>query len=508
MGCANSKLDDLPAVALCRERCVFLDEAIRLRYVLSQSHLAYTHSLKTVGSSLNRFFVRDLDHFTAEPPSPVLNLPVHRKGDPQPSSNSPPDKTTSPVLNLHSHPKSATHRHSHSNSGSHLHFHSDEDDDSDGHHDDDDSPSGSLHHHLHDDLYSDDGPSSSPHRYGHLTYPDTDSLGFPGPYPTSYPGGAGTFMHMNYMRNQTTPSVSYQQRPISPEIVRMGMIGEASSSNSNPSSYYPHPYSQPSQDPYTPAFLNYTNYGTSGFPSSSPMPAYYASSSSAPPIGPSSSKEPPPPPSPPRASAWEFLNPFESYDKYYTAYTPSRDSREVREEESIPDLEEEDYQQEVVKEIHGDQKFVDGGSNAGAKLSYSKASLDEDEDGKGDNNSEAMYRTRPSVGMDVESDAAEYEVHMVDKKVVHDDERSGVRTNAAGFKARGAGLKGDSEVVREIQFQFERASESGNELAKILEVGKLPYNRKHAAYQAKGTIFHRYSCFYTGTPPSLIKSSY
>ncbi|TYI49940.1 hypothetical protein E1A91_D12G068400v1 [Gossypium mustelinum] len=29
MGCSSSKLDDLPAVALCRERCSFLDEAIQ-----------------------------------------------------------------------------------------------------------------------------------------------------------------------------------------------------------------------------------------------------------------------------------------------------------------------------------------------------------------------------------------------------------------------------------------------------------------------------------------------
>nr|KJB15218.1 hypothetical protein B456_002G165300 [Gossypium raimondii] len=32
MGCSSSKLDDLPAVALCRERCSFLDEAIQQRF--------------------------------------------------------------------------------------------------------------------------------------------------------------------------------------------------------------------------------------------------------------------------------------------------------------------------------------------------------------------------------------------------------------------------------------------------------------------------------------------
>ena len=93
----------------------------------------------------------------------------------------------------------------------------------------------------------------------------------------------------------------------------------------------------------------------------------------------------------------------------------------------------------------------------------------------------------------MEGEGAEYEVHVVEKKVGDDDEE---RTNVAGFKNRGGGrFKGGSEVVREIQIQFERASESGNELAKILEVGKLPHNRKHAAYQGKVTIFLANSFF-------------
>ncbi|MFQ6648550.1 hypothetical protein Gotur_021296, partial [Gossypium turneri] len=71
----------------------------------------------------------------------------------------------------------------------------------------------------------------------------------------------------------------------------------------------------------------------------------------------SSSKLPPPPPSPPRTSAWVFLNPFESYENYNHPYTPSSDLREVREAEGIPDLEDENYQHEVVKEVDGDQKI-------------------------------------------------------------------------------------------------------------------------------------------------------
>ncbi|KAL0383865.1 UNVERIFIED_CONTAM: hypothetical protein Sradi_2780800 [Sesamum radiatum] len=89
----------------------------------------------------------------------------------------------------------------------------------------------------------------------------------------------------------------------------------------------------------------------------------------------------------------------------------------------------------------------------------------------------------------MESDPVEYEVHMVDKKVVDAEGKSKDQGNAAGFKPRG-GFKGDSEVVREIQVQFERASESGNELAKFLEVGKIPYKRKHGGHHVSSKILH------------------
>jgi hypothetical protein len=35
----------------------------------------------------------------------------------------------------------------------------------------------------------------------------------------------------------------------------------------------------------------------------------------------------------------------------------------LREEEGIPDLEDEDYQHEFVKEVHVDKKYMDGAKN-------------------------------------------------------------------------------------------------------------------------------------------------
>ncbi|CAA0827737.1 Protein of unknown function (DUF630 and DUF632 [Striga hermonthica] len=441
MGCATSKLDDSPAVALCRERCAFLDEAIQQRFAFAEAHVAYFHSLKSVGLSLDRFFSQDLGGSSSGPPSPVLNLPAKRKGDPHPPepSGSPPEKIQH-------------HLDSSSDSGSHLHFHSDESDNEDG------SGSESLHHP--DEV----GPpvQHQPPPYlpfgGYFPGYNNLNMNLPGP------GGGGGFMNINYMRSQTTPSMVYTHRPMSPETMHM------TESSAPSSSYYSYPNTQSSN----PSYLMYNsnnNYGD--YPSYPPYGAgggFWGGSSSSAPSGASTSKVPPPPPAPPSSTTWDFLNPFESFEKFYPPYTPSRDSREVREEEGIPELE--DDEDEVVKEIYGDRKFVDSG-----RSSHSKPGVSE-EDARVAKEAELQYRARPNVGKESEP-PVEYEVHMVDKKVV-DSEKSKDQGNTAPR----SGFKGDLDVLREIQVQFEHASESGSELAKFLEAGKLPYKRKHGGHHA------------------------
>ncbi|KAL7082903.1 hypothetical protein ACP275_14G130200 [Erythranthe tilingii] len=411
MGCATSKLDDLPAVALCRDRCSFLDEAVRHRFSFAEAHAAYLLSLKSVGVSLDRFFNQDLDASSslAASSSPLLNLPPPQgKG------------ASSPAKIQH-------HLHSHSNSGSHLHFHSGSDDDESG--------SDSLHHH---DASS---PGHHQHPYGGGYIPDygNPNLNFPGGG-----GGGGGFMNMSYMKKQTTASVVYTQRPMSLETMHMG---ESSASSS---SYYPN---YPNYLTNTNQNNGYQSYGAGGgYGSSYPPPPGAVVSSS---------KLPPAPPSPPRSSTWEFLNPFETFEKYYPAYTPSQDSREVREEEGIPDLEEDGGNEVVKKEVHGDRKLTDGVGRS----SHSKAAASEEVAEVAKNDSELQ--------------------HMVYKNAVDVEERPKERA----FKARG-GFKGDIEVVKEIQVQFDRASESGTELAKFLEVGKLPYKWKHITHHVPSKIFH------------------
>ncbi|KAJ4964220.1 hypothetical protein NE237_024159 [Protea cynaroides] len=444
MGCTSSKVDDLEAVKLCRDRCHFLEEAIRQRYAFADFHVAYIRSLKEIGLSLQRVFDQDLGG-SISPPSPALPLPSRRKGDPITVAAKPP---SSPP------PAAAIARDSNSNSGSHIQFHSDSEDD-------DDDDDGSLHLHS---------GHSSPLHHNHHPPPHAYQSDYQldqGPM-ASYPGG---FMTMNYMRNRPTPSVSYEQRPMSPDIVRVN----APSS----SSYYSNSY--PNQDPY--ANYAYSNYG--GFFGSTPAP--YGGSSSppqhmaAPRSSASSSKPPPPPPSPPKNSGWDFLNLFDTLESYNPPYTPSRNSKDVRDEEGIPDLEDENYQHEVVKEVHGDQKFVDGSGGG----NYSKNVADDEGERGHDDGEAALYQTRPSVSVE----GVEYDGNLVDKNVVANEDRSEDQGNVAVFKAR-VRLRGASEVVAEIKIQFERAAESGSEVSRMLEAGKLPYHRKNAVYQVSSKMLH------------------
>ena len=462
MGCASSKLDDLPAVALCKDRLTFLDQTLHQRYAVAEAHVAYIHSLKSVGESLHRFFDASAGAGGLPTSSPLLNLPPHRKSDAAP-----------PAAEASGIPPSAS-GNKPDDSG-HLHFHSDEDSDEDGSLSD---GSGSLHHEspLHD-MY--------PNQNGFNPYPNPNGFN---PYPGGGGGGGGGYVHMNYMRRHVTPSVSYQQRPVSAETVQ---FGEASSSSYN--NYPAHQFYAPQQSNNSSSYYDYGgNYGNTyghmnygggffGAPATSmpPAPARGVEGN----WGPSSSKQtesPPPPPPPPSTSAWDFLNPFESMESGYPPYTPSRDSGDVRAEEGIPDLEDEDFAHEVVKEVHGRQKFVDdnnvgngnGGGDGDVKNDSKRVEIDDvgPSEGVGDS-----FHNQSRSSSSPESTPVEYEVHMVDKKVVGEQENQG--------KGGKPVFRNIFEVVREIQVQFERASAAGSDLVKVLEVGKLRYQRKHAAYQ-------------------------
>ncbi|XP_038901012.1 protein ALTERED PHOSPHATE STARVATION RESPONSE 1-like [Benincasa hispida] len=417
MGCATSKLDDLPAVSLCRERCAFLNEAIQFRQAFAQAHTTYILSLQGVGKSLHNFIEPGYD-YSDPSSSSKLKLPPQRKGDPDlEPSNSP------------------LHRLSHSNSGSHLQLHSDSDDDSSSFHHSDHS---SSLHQTHDDFFD---------------YPDGNR--------------GGGYVQINYMKNKAMPSVVHQQVPVSSE--RVYHMGESSSSSAN----YLHPYSNNGYPNYGGGYGGVYGGGYGGvYYGSSPPPAYGGMSNMLPPA--SSSKPPPPPPSPPRVSTWDLFNFFETpaMTNYYGGYTPGRDPREVREEEGIPELEDVRYHQpEVVKKVYGEQKFAEDGGEK-----HSKAMADDQ--------LKIMNKKNVAEGFAVD-DAVQYELGVVDKKVVEKDKKledhgKGAPAIAATLKGAGVGSRDIYEVVREIEVLFKKASEFGDEIAKMLEMGQLPHQRKHA----------------------------
>ncbi|KAK8623243.1 hypothetical protein V6N13_118131 [Hibiscus sabdariffa] len=100
MGCAASKLDQLPAVSLCRDRCHFLDGALQQSYALADAHVAYMQSLKTLGPTLRHFFDQSLKSTSCD------------------DSAVKPPKKASP-------PSSPDHSLSSSNSDSHIQFDTD-----------------------------------------------------------------------------------------------------------------------------------------------------------------------------------------------------------------------------------------------------------------------------------------------------------------------------------------------------------------------------------------------
>nr|XP_043613986.1 protein ALTERED PHOSPHATE STARVATION RESPONSE 1-like [Erigeron canadensis] len=356
-------------------------------------------------------------------------------------------------------------KHSRANStSSHIQFHTDSSSD------DSDSDNESLHlhsdhgditPHIHYNNNNDNINQVGPFFQPDYIYPPAGGYGYGYP-PVEYNG-----YRINYMRKETTPSVVYQQKAINSEPI---YHGEASTS-----SFY---------------INNNTNNNNSknSYSYSSDYGEYFGSAVQAEAEATKKDAPPPPPPPPQPSSGWGYLNPFESYESFYPS---SLDLREVREEEGIPDLEdvefdpnehnEEVLEEVVVKQVHGYEKFVDLSNMNNNGESSSGNAKDDEKTGEDDT---------PNVVGNVENNdsTVEYEVHVVDKQEVVDSQKKSLV------------FDDDSDVVKEVCSQFGRASEFGNELAKILEVGKLPHNRKHVAYQVPSKMLNVFT-------PSLAQSS-
>lgn len=144
----------------------------------------------------------------------------------------------------------------------------------------------------------------------------------------------------------------------------------------------------------------------------------------------------------------------------------------MRDEEGIPDLEEEEH--EVVKEVYGDQKF--------AAASTSREYRGSDEEGISDVDEDSKFKGRRSV-------EAENEEDVVEKKVVIDEVQQRPQQNV-GSSSNPRKYHDISEIGSEIRIQFERASDAVAELSKMLEVGKHPYHyKKSSVIEGEGSTF-------------------
>ncbi|MQM03603.1 hypothetical protein Taro_036393 [Colocasia esculenta] len=249
--------------------------------------------------------------------------------------------------------------------------------------------------------------------------------------------------HMvHYLRSGGNPAVSVEERPQSPESVRIA-------------SYYPSDH-----------------YGIDGFFTMQSPPTNSSFFSSSPHNAPSY-----PPPSP-QQSQWDiFWNPFSSLDAYGypSQYSPDRTAindeiaglRQIREEEGIPDLEEEDTKPENVDET------CEVDTNEVEETTIEHPDELNPQSDTMHNVKECQSHGADSIEVSKMQKAAELDIN-------HAQELTGNREIAEetpGFTVymnrRPASM---AEVIRDIEHQFIRIYDSAHEVSLMLEASRAQYS--------------------------------
>lgn len=152
-----------------------------------------------------------------------------------------------------------------------------------------------------------------------------------------------------------------------------------------------------------------------------------------------------PPPSPPRNSAWDFLNLFD--ESYKLQPVPTFGLEGARDE----------GEQEAAKE---ERKFGHG-------VGHNSKVVEEEGQGRDIGESEKIAASQDA--------AMECEAHAIEQW--ENGDSAAIAPPGAQDVKRSA-----SESMREIQVYFERASDSGSGVSKMLEAGKLNYHPKNGVY--------------------------
>lgn len=449
MGCGSSRAAESRVVALCRERRVLIRVAVERRYALAATHFAYFRALAAVGDALERFVREELAVVPSPPGTPVLTLPSEGKGTSK-STGSSGDGGGSAGGSSSVTPLS----HSLSDDGSHLH------------------------------LSSGSEADASPEKKSG--------------------GGEGGESSSSPPRRASAAS--------SPDhsFIR--------SSSAIPTMIYEGPSNQPWQNPPNSGYgygfeYGYPPYGVPiGSPPTGRENSYYYDRPMSPPGSAAVAPSTPPPPPPPGGSAWEFFDPFSTYEQLLpeyghgrygmSSYASSTNSSEVREREGIPDLEDE-AEVEPTKEVRKEKKVAredSGGKESSISSSYKTESTPERNGKVGteekENKSSSVSSRLRSSGEDEGSSGKkkgvkfEEEISLATEESGPSSQKSLSTPTSGKLTSNGQNTRDVAEVVKEIKEHCNSAAKHGEEVSRMLEVGKLPYRSRSRMFRGYGMLWH------------------
>ncbi|KAH9306742.1 hypothetical protein KI387_011146, partial [Taxus chinensis] len=322
--------------------------------------------------------------------------------------------------------------------------------------------------------------------------PETSSGSLPEKSPSPPQGenpagtGSSSITVVNHLRSGGTPPLYFEERPPSPQSVRMES--------------YPYSYSTVHQ------------FGMDGFFSTHLPPSQSSMASS---YNNNNSDYLAPPPSPPRASTWDFFNPFLSLDNSYPYHDQRRLSqvyeedeirtmKQVREEEGIPDLEEENHGESKKEEERKEtQAPPDPAEPAKEQPGNSESTVEANADALSQTPSQLAVETvtetkDANVAVENPSNSAEGTGEPAAGKAVEEVKEKPGGENEV--KEKGVTSKNTDipnlvtqrpvnmlQAMKEIEDQFIRAYQYGSDFSVLLEASKVHYSsslndiREHSA---------------------------
>ncbi|GLJ24502.1 hypothetical protein SUGI_0468090 [Cryptomeria japonica] len=421
MGCSTSRLENEEVVILCKERKKLMKQAVDQRYALATAHVTYIHCLRNIGITLRKFAeeqniepVEEQDYGST---SPILTLRIPATAE----TIALPDKGAAAPLPLR-------------------------------------SPSQTPPQ----------SPPESPRQ-------QKESPSGSSPSPDNRPSSPSFYESPHYLRSVGNRSMTYEERPFSPDRIRM--------------------------DSYVLPQYGMTDFFSSNMPPHAPIgPSVNGSESRYP-------YYPPPPPPPPSNFSWDFFNPFTSLEDSFgfqeqkrISRTSDDDLKQVREEEGIPDLEEDDHIEDDSDEGEKGKMRVEERTleaNASSQNSSCSEELETihtcsgDKGGDEDKEEEKLHVVETKQSDEVINELKVEVINAVTNEVISEKKDLAILDSSR--------VRNLLEVMRDIEDQFIRAYDSGKEVARMLEANKVHYQsslteiKEHSAKVLNAITWHRSS---------------